>query len=136
VNNRRSENAIVLHHKLPNERKNVHAAEPRANSSFFREFLFQNNLPGILFFQSNDTRGSTIIRRCDWSLQSAQTIKKQGRKDRKRHVDAENGTFSFASKKSFLKEFVLRLRSSNQDKPRLEGQTSVLNQSLLINHKE
>jgi hypothetical protein len=31
---------------------------------------------------------------------------------------------------------LLRLRSSNQDKPRLEGQTSVLNQSLLINHKE
>jgi hypothetical protein len=31
---------------------------------------------------------------------------------------------------------MLRLRSSNQDKSRLEGQTSVLNQSLLINHKE
>jgi hypothetical protein len=46
---------------------------------------------------------------CDWSLQSAHTIKKQGRKDRKRHVDAENGTFSCASKKSFLKEFVQRV---------------------------
>jgi hypothetical protein len=109
VNNGRSENAIVLHHKLPNERKNVHATEPRENSSVFCEFLFQNNLPEILYSQSNDTRGSTIIRRCDWSLQSAQTIKKQERKDRKRHVDAENGTFSCASKKSFFKDFVQRV---------------------------
>jgi hypothetical protein len=75
----------------------------------FREFLFQNNLPEILFSQSNDTTGSTIIRRCDWSLQSAQTIKKQGRKDRKRHVDAENSTFSCASKRSILKDFVQRV---------------------------